>query len=223
MYDVLIYCIFLISPLSMIAQAVFLYIGFRNQAKISPKYLAVAATWFILSCGYMIAVGFVDTFLWNLWNLISGAIAAIICGYVLILYLKGIKKFVGVIFVLLIPLTLLISFFIGSENSPDARARRNGKTLVAGALQRYYTNHHTYPASLSDLQPDYLDDLHEPSSLWGWLYHGEGTDYSLGYVTYIDKFGYSICKISASSPEWVCPDNHVTEPFVLQPTPTPGR
>lgn len=221
MYDVWDICILLISPLSVIAQALFLYFGFRNQEKITPKYLAVAAACFIMSCGYIIAVGFIDTFLWNLWNLIAGAIAAIISGYVLALSLNGLKRLIGVMFALAIPFTLLISFFIGNQYSPVAVTRRNGDTIIAEALKRYYTDHHTYPASLSDLQPDYLDDLHEPSSLWGWLYVGDGTDYSLGYVTYIDKIGYSICKISASTPEWECPRGHVTDPFVLLPTPTP--
>lgn len=75
-------------------------------------------------------------------------------------------------------------------------------------------------SKLGDLVPDYVNDLRQPQSVWGWLYRVQNDRYTLGYVMWVDRSGYTICMYSPAAAVWNCRDNPV-EVFPLGPTPGP--
>jgi hypothetical protein len=69
------------------------------------------------------------------------------------------------------------------------------------------------------LVPDYVARFKPPNNT-GWLYSSTGQEFSLGYVFYVDKLGYSVSLINSKDREW---NNllNTTGPFKLGPTPYP--
>ncbi len=133
---------------------------------------------------------------------------------------KTVALLVGIAF----PLLFWQSMLIGSEGSPDAITRRNG-ILMAQALNAYHADHHVYPTALEELAPKYLAKVpDDPQSSGGWLYKLTSDGFALGYVSWVDKFGYSVCFLTPQDTDWNCPLNVPNgEPFDLGPTPVPTR
>jgi hypothetical protein len=146
--------------------------------------------------------------------------AAVLAGILLAWSLARWRKIVGLLTGMGFPIILFVSLEIGFPYSPDSIIRKNGKA-IGQALNEYHADKGNYPETLNELVPAYLTDLREPKTIWGWLYSASKDDFTLGYVSYVDKMGYTICKYSATAPEWDCPLDYSTAPFHLAPTPMP--
>ena len=200
----------------------FLYLGLRDPETVSWLLIAISTILFLFCCGWVIiGTTTLDWELMVIMQVLFGSVAAVCAGISLAFCLKHWRKVAGLIVAVGFPLALFASLKIASPYSPDQVIHRNGETIIAKALNEYYADNKTYPQSLNELVPNYLSDLREPKTLWGWLYVGDNKDFTLGYVFYIDKWGYIICKYSASSPKWDCPNDYSTAPFSLAPTPGP--
>ncbi len=165
------------------------------------------------------------------WGGIEGVIVGLFVGTVVIIaefvmlvllpkWRKTVVLFVSVMF----PLLFWQSILIGSEGSPDATTRKNG-ILMAQALNAFYADHHVYPTALEELAPKYLAEVpDDPQSPGGWLYKITGDGFALGYVSWVDKFGYGVCLLTPQDTDWNCPEiTSNAEPFNLGPTPVPTR
>ena len=139
-------------------------------------------------------------------------------GIALAIYLNGKQRWFGLALMLVVPATLFPVIEIGSTFTWEAQADANG-ILIAQALDRYWADHCTYPQNLQDLMPQYIDDLHQPPAVWGWLYKTTPGAFMLGYVSYVDRMGYSTCLYLASTSNWGCAA--YSDPFNLPPTPFP--
>jgi hypothetical protein len=209
-----------IVAISIIVTAYFLYLGFRDSDKISSINVIIGAVLFTLCCGWVIAATVYDLGIIVFVQILYGSGAALLSGLALALVLKLWKKLIGLIVAIGIPFALYACLEIAFPYSSDQVIRKNGE-FVAKALNEYYADNKTYPQSLSEIVPNYVSDLKEPKSIWGWLYMGDDKNFTLGYVFYVDKWGYTICKYSASLPKWNCPLDYSTVPFSLEPTPMP--
>jgi hypothetical protein len=207
--------------LVVVAISYFLYRGLRDPDKVSWTYIAVGTSFFLLSCGWIIVSTIYHWGIIALIQIVFGSGAAFLLGVSLAFTLKRWRKVVGLIVAIGIPLSLCASFVVALPYSPDQVIRRNGEGILVKALNEYYISNKTYPNNLIELVPNYLSDLQEPDPTWGWLYTGNNRDFTLGYVFYVDKWGYTICKYSASLPKWDCPLDYSTRPFSLGPTPMP--
>jgi hypothetical protein len=148
------------------------------------------------------------------------AVTAAIAGLLLLWSLPGRKKAAGLFLVVVLPALLLAAIFSGESRSPESITERKGMVIV-DALQAYHRDNGYYPASLDELQPEYLNIVpDEPPFIWGWLYTVKNGTFYLGYVAGVDSLGYSVTLISSDSLEWdYMPLS--TGPFVLGPTPAP--
>jgi hypothetical protein len=207
--------------LAILAISYLLYLGLRDSEKVSWVNITMGASLFLLCCGWVITATIYDWGIIAFIQILFGSGAAVFSGVSLAFALKRWRKLAGLIVAAGIPLALYASLEVGFPYSPDQVIRRNGEEIIAKALNQYYIDNEIYPQNLDELMPNYVSDLKEPKTLWGWLYTGNNKDFTLGYVFYIDKMGYTICKYSASLPEWNCPLNYSTAPFSLEPTPMP--
>jgi hypothetical protein len=193
--------------------------GLRQAQQVLWKFLIAGFVFFALICGWFIfltssgggALAFIE--------FLYASAAAIVSGIFLFMFLSGRRKIIAGIVSILFPLLFFLSIQIGFHYSPTSRIQENGKAVVQ-ALNRYYSDNGSYPKELRKLVPNYIEDLREPATIWGWLYVSEDDEFSLGYVFYVDKLGYSVCIYRSSMPEWDVLHNS-TGPFKLAPTPMP--
>ena len=117
-------------------------------------------------------------------------------------------------------LTIVIaSVFYLSVIRPRNVEHNNGR-ILAKALDTFFEENGYFPETLDELTPNYISDLNEPESMWGWLYHVDDSNhYTLGYVFAVDRYGYSVCSLEAGKSEWRCNANSPA-PFDIPPTPT---
>lgn len=198
----------------------FIYRGLRNSHSVSWTDIAIGISLLLLCCGAIIVEVISDWGIVALVQTFFGSGAAVLSGLSLAVVLDRWRKLVGLIIAIGVPLTLYASLEVGFPYSPNEIIHRNGEA-IARALNDYYVDNKTYPQDLSELVPNYLSDLKEPKSIWGWLYVGNDDDFTLGYVSYVDKMGYIVCKYSRKTPKWDCPLDYSTAPFHLEPTPMP--
>jgi hypothetical protein len=151
-------------------------------------------------------------------------IIVIPAGLAMLLLLPKWRKTVVLLVSIAFPLLFWQSILIGSEGSPDAITRRNG-ILMAQALKAYDADNHVYPTALEELAPKYLARVpDDPQSPGGWLYKLTGDGFALGYVSWVDRSGYSVCVLTPRETDWNCsPITRNGEPFNLGPTPVPTR
>lgn len=150
------------------------------------------------------------------------SIIVLVVGIWMVWSLPGWRKAAALLMSIAFPVALFISINIGYERSPDAIIRRNGQAIVQ-ALEQYHEKTGTYPKSLEELVPTYLNPLPtEPKTIWGWLYTSSDDDFTLGYVCDVGKLGYSVCVYTPEAREWDWLHNS-TGPFTLEPTPAFAR
>lgn len=215
------------SPSMFIGVAAYiLYESLREQDKVHWKRMGLALILLICACiSLVISIAAGASYGVFIIFLISTA-SALVSGVFLGLYLTGWKRLSGILIGIGFPFVMLISMDFGMYFDPDSIIERNGDT-IAGALNKYHSDQGRYPEKLDELVPAYLAELKEPGTMWGWLYIAGTDDFTLGYVDYIDEWGYSICKYSVAIPEWDCLNDYSkgpsrsTEPFHLEPTPFP--
>jgi hypothetical protein len=202
------------------ASAFFFYAGLRDSRSIAWTRIAIGISMLLLACGWLIAVMISDISLIAFYEFLFASGASVLAGVSLVLLLVRWRKVIGLLMSIGFPVALYLGLEIGSPYTPDSIIRKNGEA-IAQAVTEYHSDRGIYPDTLNELIPAYLTDLREPKTIWGWLYLTSRDDYTLGYVSYINKWGYSICKYSATAPEWDCPLNYSTAPLVLEPTPGP--
>jgi len=200
--------------------AFFFYTGLRDSQKTSWIKIALGISLLWLVCGWLIALVISDWGVIAFTEVLFASGAAVLAGIWLIWSLARWRKLAGLLLGVGFPFVLFISLEVGFPYSPDSIIRKNGN-VIARALNEYYADKGNYPEILDELVPTYLADLREPETIWGWLYRAGEDDFTLGYVFYVDKLGYTICKYSRTAPEWNCPLDYSTTPFHLAPTPMP--
>ncbi len=201
--------------------AVLFWSGLHNPSRISRIRLTIGVAALALACGWLVFVasngelGGVVAFIGAIFT--TGT--AVISGLLLLIVFPGKHKIAAGLLLLIFPLALFASIQIGGKYSPDTIRRSDG-ALVVQALSRFYSDRQAYPQTLGELVPKYLVEIREPGTIWGWLYSAAEDEYTLGYVYWVDKFGYSVCVYKSNASDWSCLPNS-TGPFVLGPTPMP--
>ena len=87
-----------------------------------------------------------------------------------------------------------------------AETRRRGD-LICGAIEAYRAKTGNYPASLRDLQPEFLRDIPQPTvgyKEWDYMLIDQGTNYWLHVVA--SEFGPSLDKNAGE--HWQYMDDH---------------
>jgi hypothetical protein len=213
--------ILLVSPAVLVAvSAFFFYVGLKDLQKVAWAKLAIGISIFLLACGWQIAVLVSEISPFAMFEFLLASAASILAGISITVLLNRGRKVFGLLICIGFPIALYTTLEIGLPYTPDAIIHKNGEAITQ-ALVEYYANWGKYPETLNKLVPEYITDLKEPKVIWGWLYTASADDFTLGYVYDIDKWGYTICKYNATSPEWDCPSNYSTAPFILKPTPWP--
>jgi hypothetical protein len=166
-----------------------------------------------LSMAYYIVAD--DIGLFAFFMILPATCIALLTGFVLIIHNRNI--ILALIIGLLIPLLMFGTYFLAEGYSPSTTRLKYGDTL-AKLLDQYKQDTGVYPPKLDMLMPKYTAEIKDSGTLWGWLYISTGQDFTLGYVSYVDRFGYSVDVISATNREWDVRTD--SGPFKLGPTPT---
>ncbi len=186
---------------------------------------------FVFGLGLLVLICFLTAFAstqeWGgVMAVIAGVyigIVVIIASIVMLVLLPKWRKTVALLVGIAFPLLFWQSMLIGSKGSPDAITRRNG-IVMAQALNVYYADNRAYPIALEKLTPKYLAKVpDDPQSPGGWLYKLTNDGFALGYVSWVDRFGYSVCVLTPHETDWNCSPTSNGEPFNLGPTPVPTR
>ncbi len=214
--------LFYLIPVMLTGGAGWLFwIALRSPQKIARGWGAAGLGLLVLDCIWLVSFAS-EGGLGGVAAFIAGALmagTALIASALLALFLPGWRKLVAVPLVIVFPVALFASTQIGDAYSWERIAEKNG-VFIAQALNRYHADHLTYPKTLTELVPTYLDNLREPRAVWGWLYTATQDDFSLGYVYWVDREGYSVCVYSSMVPEWNCLPGS-PGPFTIAPTPGP--
>ncbi len=126
------------------------------------------------------------------------------------------KRFIYYMLGVLGVLTIVIAHCV----VPVGSMTRNNGLILAKALDTFFEENGYFPETLDQLIPNYITDLNEPESMWGWLYHVDDSNhYTLGYVLTVERYGYSVCILETGKSEWRCEINSPAL-FDLPPTPT---
>lgn len=197
-----------------------LYKGLRDLHHINWKEIGKASGLLVLACGFLAVIIFRAGTLAGFLSGYFATISALLSGLFLGIFLPQWRKLAGLLIGIGFPMVMFLSIIASDPISPDSIVRRNGEG-IAQTLTKYHNDKGKYPETLEELIPTYISELKEPRHVWGWLYTADQNNFTLGYVTHVDNMGYSICKYSAIIPEWNCPRSYSTEPFYLEPTPTP--
>jgi hypothetical protein len=212
----------LVLPYLFTGVAAFLMQASLSVLKISWLLLAGSAILLILVClslAYDASLGNL-ALLAAILTAIAASGSALVAAIWMARSLSPWRKVAALLMSIGFPFALFASIQLGSAHSPESMAQKNAK-VIAQALSQYRAAKGEYPPNLEALVPEYVSDLREPRTMWGWLSIPTGDDYTLGYVFDVDKFGYGICKYSAKVPKWDCPSDYSTAPFTLAPTPAP--
>lgn len=197
-----------------------LYEGLQDSQRLYWGKITISISLFLLTCICLIVEIALGWSYGVFFVFFLTTLTAILSGVFLGLQLTGWRKLTGLLIGIGFPLIMFLSIDQGFYFDPNSIIRRNGEA-IARALNEYHSDNGHYPEKLEELIPTYIDNLKVPEILWGWLYVSEKDDFTIGYVSYIDKMGYIVCKYSKTLPEWDCPTDYSTKPFILEPTPQP--
>ncbi|MCA9905779.1 MAG: hypothetical protein KC547_18110, partial [Anaerolineae bacterium] len=147
--------------------------GLRDVTRVNKGSLVGGVTLLVVVCvlvGAYSTAGGLGVGVALMLSLYS-TIIALVTGLVLAFELRGKRKRVAILISVIYPIMLFLSIVIGSQLSPEI-AWRNFAAVIAQRLDQYRADYGRFPATLDDLVPLYLDDLREPTTVWGWLYTG---------------------------------------------------
>lgn len=121
--------------------------------------------------------------LYGLFLTLAGSLAALGAGFLMTFLLSGWRRLAGVLFLVLTPALLFLTFNRGWQVSYQAITEQRA-AAIAAALERYHARAGVYPASLGDLAPGELLYVLPPVILQGepWCYQATGDSYRLGAV-----------------------------------------
>jgi hypothetical protein len=215
---------FSMHPLLVAVLAALVYRSLRPQPETSPQvpsglrltYLALGA----LLLGY-----FAYTIYWtSIWDHTSdglgglffslyGSITAVAAGLVMAYLLPGQQRLAGIVFALLVPLSLNWAFDRGWQISYH-KITEDRAVKIETALDRYSADHGRYPQDLDALSPRYLLSIPRPVILRtvGWCYRAGEHHYRLG-TFYREFFSLPISfrlYAQAGDPpdDWACEELH---------------
>lgn len=112
-------------------------------------------------------------------GLFTSAVAFVV-GLALGFYWKDRRRLVALSFALIFPIASFLTVLIASSFTTERQSQAYA-LVIAQALEQHRADHAAYPATLEQLIPDYLMDLREPKSIWGWLYEANEEGFLLGY------------------------------------------
>jgi type II secretory pathway pseudopilin PulG len=210
----------LISIALMVGAVYLFWRGLRDTSKSDPGMMIGALLLLALVCllvGAVSASGGYGGILGFLVTMFTSA-AALVAGVFLAALLKGKRKLVSILIGVVFPIALFLSVLAGAGFSPELQSQSYA-AVIAAQLDEYRSDKGYYPGALEELVPDYLADLREPKTIWGWLYTATEDTFTLGYVFYVDKLGYSVCIYPSDLRAWDCLTNS-TGPFDIPPTPS---
>lgn len=209
----------ILIPIALtVSAAIVLWFGLRPKSKPNYGLVTVSLGLLFVVCGGIVVLSASD----DAWGMIAfilsipTTIIALIAGLALAVELRGRRKLASLIIAVIYPAALFGSAILASDYSPEALSRKYAD-VIGQQLDHYRGDTGHYPAQLAELVPAYLDDLREPKSIWGWLYEGTQDEFTLGYVSGVDRIGYSICLYTSDNRAWVCGRS---SPFNLPPTPS---
>ncbi len=133
-------------------------------------------------------------------------------------YWRGRQRIFAFTFAVIFPVVSFLTIILVGRFSPESLIKEYG-VVIAQQLDQYRADHGKYPETLEQLMPTYLTELREPKIVWGWLYVATSDSFTLGYVSYVDRMGYSVAVYTSESRNW---DSLVNSdgPFNLPPTPS---
>jgi hypothetical protein len=170
----------------------------------------------ILIIYWTVAIDFGDAaFILIIFLSILALILGIFLFFMPFRYLKIFGFFLGVIF----PVLMFLTLHISNDFSSNAMTVKDGN-YIAAALDQFKQDKGYYPQLLRELVPDYVARFKHPKNI-SWQYSSTGQEFSLGYVFYVDKIGYSVRLISSNDRKWTTLENYSTGPFEIGPTPYP--
>jgi hypothetical protein len=194
--------------------------GFLNSPNINKEDIVIGSITLAVVCIGSIVVELLGGELLAIGSLFPSAMTAIVAGVWLGKKLYPKMLYTGLIMGFGFPIFLVLITLVGKNLSPNVILHRNGEQIAA-ALEKYHADKGKYPATLEELEPVYISEIIQPKSIWGWLYTIDGDNFAIGYVNYVDSFGYGTCFISNKNKEWNCSHDYLKpSPFKLQPTPT---
>lgn len=206
----------MVAPPLLLLFFVWIYPHFRLRSVAASAGLGLLIlNWGIHAClstdslgaGIAIAVGIFEAGMVAIFGLCCAALAK-----------QRNTKLMGLAIALIYPAGLIASVALGNSLSIKSVQERNGGQ-IAQALIAYRESEGEYPDSLDQLVPLYLPQIEQPGSIWGWIYRKESDDFSLGFVTRVDRDGYAMAVIS-SDLKWDF-QTPWEATFHLPPTPFP--
>ncbi|NTU83167.1 MAG: hypothetical protein HGA45_27985 [Chloroflexales bacterium] len=117
------------------------------------------------------------------FTMIQACLIGIASGVFLAWSLSGHRAITALAFALLVPLAAFQAQQVGMRIAPTELTEQRSRT-VTQAIQRYYADHQTYPATLDALTPRYLLIVPGPVIVpgQGWCYDGGKDYFRFGYV-----------------------------------------
>ncbi len=210
-----------------VGAALLLYRGLRAQGRVLWASLLAGLALLVLVCGWLVKLTVSDHWGGGIVAFIEVLLAvgpAFGAGLWLLGSLQGWRKLAGLLVGLIFPLALFVSLSTSSNYSPSALREKNGES-IARALVQYRVDQGTYPETLGELVPEYIDQIRDPETVWGWLYKVKADEFILGYVDWVQDPGYGFRVYRSTEPGWDRADcrfsNRAICPFNLGPTPAP--
>lgn len=166
---------------------------------------------------------FSDDGLGGIWMVITASLGAVAAGGFLVERYRGRLRFLGIIFILLLPALSLASFALGIRYTylPETAQRARE---IQKAVEHYSERHGTYPAQLDELVPRDLIWVPRQLILRGedWCYQGDSEYYRLGAfwrLNFSSMLSIEEYAKAGSPPDegWVCQENLVRMKFKYDP------
>ncbi len=204
-----------VPAVSIVLSAWCLWQGLRHVDQVIWKFLVIVLVIFAILCCLFLFFSILDG-ITAVFDVLFTALAILISGIFLIMFLPGRRKFFATILLIGLPIILIMSMVFGGIYSPTTQIRYDA-FIVMGAMDDYYFNNGSYPKELRYLVPNYRLELTDPSPNWNWLYKSDGDEYSLGYVYHINELGYVISIFRPALRRWEISFKS-TDTFELEPT-----
>jgi hypothetical protein len=164
-----------------------------------------------------------DDGLGGIWMVITSSLGAIAAGGFLIERYRGRLRFMGIVFLLLVPSLNLGAFALGIRYPYLQDTAQRAKT-IQHAVERYYNRIGGYPTAQEDLVPRDLMWVPRQLILRGedWCYQGGRDFYRLGVfwrLTFSSMLSIEEYARAGSPPDqgWVCQENLVRMKFKYDP------
>jgi hypothetical protein len=177
----------------------------------------------VLTVFWVSAWDLTDDSLGGIWMVITASLGAVAAGGFLVERYRGRLRFLGIVFLLLVPSLSLGAFALGIRY-PNLAGTAQRAQMIQKALQSFYKRQGTYPSALDELVP--RDLIWVPRQLIlrseDWCYQGGNNFYRLGAfwrLNFSSMLSIEEYAKAGSPPDegWVCQENLVRMKFKYDP------